>query len=101
MPKYAILRFEKHTLSVLHHEYTVPFMMSTIKRQAASCIFGLAPYIRDIIERTPVSKISKRKSAHRPKEVKANAFFEDMWLLSKVVKNNSYQTVMPSTKRDR
>ena len=46
-----LLRFEKHTLSVLHHEYTVPFMMSTIKRQAASCIFGLAPYIRDIIER--------------------------------------------------
>ena len=26
-------------------------MMSTIRRQAASCIFGLAPYVRDILER--------------------------------------------------
>ena len=26
-------------------------MMSTIRRQAASCIFGLAPHIRDLINR--------------------------------------------------
>lgn len=26
-------------------------MMSTIRRQAASCIFGLAPHIRDLITR--------------------------------------------------
>lgn len=29
----------------------VPFMMSTIKRQASSCIFGLAPHIKDILNR--------------------------------------------------
>lgn len=46
-----LLSFERMALSRLHDSRTVPFMMSTIKRQAASCIFGLAPYIRDIINR--------------------------------------------------
>ncbi len=46
-----LLRFEYSALSVLHNVRSVPFMMSTIKRQAASCIFGLAPYLRDIINR--------------------------------------------------
>ena len=36
---------------MLHDPRSVAFMMSTIKRQAASCIFGLAPHIRDIIAR--------------------------------------------------
>ena len=46
-----LLNFEKAALSMLHNDRSVPFMMSTIKRQAASCIFGLAPHIRGIIER--------------------------------------------------
>ena len=46
-----LLSFEHQTLSVLHDSRAVPFMMSTIRRQAASCIFGLAPQIRDIIGR--------------------------------------------------
>lgn len=46
-----LLRFEASTLAVLHNVRSVPFMISTIRRQAASCIFGLAPHIRDIIER--------------------------------------------------
>ena len=46
-----LLNFERHTLSVLHDSRTIAFMMSTINRQAASCIFGLAPHIRDIIGR--------------------------------------------------
>lgn len=46
-----LLRFEFMALSTLHQVRSVPFMMSTLRRQAASCIFGLAPYIRDIIER--------------------------------------------------
>ncbi len=46
-----LLDFESMALSKLHHARSVSFMMSTIKRQAASCIFGLAPYIRDIIDR--------------------------------------------------
>lgn len=46
-----LLSFEKEVLVMLHDPRSVAFMMSTIKRQAASCIFGLAPHIRDIITR--------------------------------------------------
>ena len=47
-----LLRFEQNALKQLHgSEKSVPFMMTTIKRQAASCIFGLAPHIRDMIDR--------------------------------------------------
>lgn len=46
-----LLSFEKAALAILHDPRSVAFMMSTIKRQAASCIFGLAPHIRDIIAR--------------------------------------------------
>ena len=46
-----LLRFEFEALSKLHNVRCIPFMMSTIRRQAASCIFGLAPHIRDIITR--------------------------------------------------
>lgn len=46
-----LLSFERAALATLHNVRSVPFMMSTIRRQAASCIFGLAPYIRSIIER--------------------------------------------------
>ena len=46
-----LLEFEKQALSTLYNVRCVPFMMSTIKRQAASCIFGLAPHIRDLINR--------------------------------------------------
>ncbi|MBQ6700716.1 MAG: DEAD/DEAH box helicase family protein [Oscillospiraceae bacterium] len=46
-----LLKFEYNALSVLHNVRSIPFMMSTIRRQAASCIFGLAPQIHDIINR--------------------------------------------------
>ena len=46
-----LLNFERTALARMHNIRSVPFMMSTIKRQAASCIFGLAPHIRDIINR--------------------------------------------------
>ena len=46
-----LLRFEYEALSKLHNVRNIPFMMSTIRRQAASCIFGMAPHIRDLITR--------------------------------------------------
>ncbi len=52
-----LLQFEYLALSSFHNVKSVPFMMSTVKRQAASCIFGLAPYLRDIINRRFVSLI--------------------------------------------
>lgn len=47
----SLLTFEVAALSKLHGGRGVKFMMSTIRRQAASCIFGLAPHIRDLISR--------------------------------------------------
>lgn len=46
-----LLKFEYGALSKLHNVRSISFMMSTIRRQAASCIFGLAPHIRDLIMR--------------------------------------------------
>lgn len=47
-----LLHFEQNALMQLHGDSrSISFMMSTIKRQAASCIFGLAPHIRDLIKR--------------------------------------------------
>lgn len=47
----ALLTFEVAALSKLHGGRGVKFMMSTIRRQAASCIFGLAPHICSLVER--------------------------------------------------
>ncbi len=46
-----LLKFEHEALALLHNIRSVPFMMSTIRRQAASCIFGIAPQIRSLIQR--------------------------------------------------
>ena len=46
-----LLHFEYEALAKLYNVCSIPFMMSTIRRQAASCIFGLAPHVRSIINR--------------------------------------------------
>lgn len=46
-----LLQFESIALSMIHKGNNVGFMMSMIRRQAASCIFGLAPFISDILNR--------------------------------------------------
>jgi ATP-dependent helicase HepA len=46
-----LLHFEANALSMIHNTNNVNFMMSTIRRQAASCIFGLAPLINQILNR--------------------------------------------------
>ena len=46
-----ILQFEYNSLAKLYNVWFIPFMMNMIRRQAASCIFGLAPHIKDIINR--------------------------------------------------
>ncbi len=47
----SLIEFERTALSLLHGTKNVKFMITTIRRQAASCIFGLAPFVKDIIER--------------------------------------------------
>ena len=47
----ALIEFESTALSQLHGSRSVRFMMCTIMRQAASCIYGLAPFMNDIVKR--------------------------------------------------
>lgn len=47
----ALMEFEETALTLLHGSRSVRFMMCTIMRQASSCIYGLAPFMNDIISR--------------------------------------------------
>lgn len=46
-----VLLIQTKILKRLHNDKNVKFMMSTIRRQAASCLFGLAPLLKDILTR--------------------------------------------------
>lgn len=47
----GLMEVQRQILKQLHGERSLLFMMSTIRRQAASCIFGLAPFLKDILTR--------------------------------------------------
>lgn len=47
----ALLQVQAEIFSQLHSDISVNFMMTTIRRQAASCLFGLAPFLEDILNR--------------------------------------------------
>ena len=46
-----LLQVQAEIFSQLHGDANINFMMTTIRRQAASCIFGLAPFLEDILNR--------------------------------------------------
>jgi len=46
-----LLQIQSEIFSRLHGNISVGFMMSTIRRQAASCLFGLAPFLEEILNR--------------------------------------------------
>ena len=46
-----LLKIQTEIFSRLHGDINVKFMMSTIRRQAASCLYGLAPFLQDILNR--------------------------------------------------
>ena len=47
----GLLSVQASILGQLHNDANVKFMMTTLRRQAASCIYGLAPLIEDILAR--------------------------------------------------
>jgi ERCC4-related helicase len=47
----TLLGFEREVLSILHGNISAYFLLSTISRQASSCLFGLAPHIKDFVQR--------------------------------------------------
>jgi len=46
-----LLRVQAEIFDRLHEDINVKFMMTTIRRQAASCLFGLVPFLEDILNR--------------------------------------------------
>ena len=46
-----LLRIQAEIFSQIHNGVNVKFMMTTIRRQAASCLFGLAPFLEEILNR--------------------------------------------------
>jgi ATP-dependent helicase HepA len=46
-----LLRVQAVIFNRLHGDINVKFMMTTIRRQAASCLYGLAPFLEDILNR--------------------------------------------------
>ena len=46
-----LLQVQAEIFGKLHGDVNVKFMMTTIRRQAASCLFGLAPFLEEILSR--------------------------------------------------
>ncbi|MBF0238128.1 MAG: DEAD/DEAH box helicase family protein [SAR324 cluster bacterium] len=46
-----LLKVQAEIFSKLHGDISVKFMMTTIRRQAASCLYGLAPFLEEILSR--------------------------------------------------
>jgi ATP-dependent helicase HepA len=46
-----LLSIQAQILANIHGDQNLKFMMTTIRRQAASCLFGLAPFLRGILSR--------------------------------------------------
>ncbi len=46
-----LLQVQAEKLRMLHGDINVKFLMSMIRRQAASCLHGLAPFLEDILSR--------------------------------------------------
>ena len=46
-----LLAVQADIFSQLHGDRNVKFMMTTIRRQAASCLYGLAPFLKSILNR--------------------------------------------------
>lgn len=47
----AVLAVQAGILERIHGDRNLKFMMTTIRRQAASCLFGLAPFLKEILTR--------------------------------------------------
>jgi Superfamily II DNA and RNA helicases len=46
-----LLQIQAEIFSRIHGDTNVKFMMTTIRRQAASCLYGLAPFLHEILNR--------------------------------------------------
>ena len=57
----SLLSVQMQILSKVYPTRSINFMMTTIRRQAASCLYGLAPLIKDILNRR-IADVSDQES---------------------------------------
>ena len=58
----SLLAVQMQILSKIHPTRSINFMMTTLRRQAASCLYGLAPLIKDILNRR-IADVSDQESS--------------------------------------
>ena len=56
-----VLAIQASILGMLHEDINIKFLMSTIRRQVASCLYGLVPYLEDILTRN-LDELEKSES---------------------------------------
>lgn len=73
-----LLETQAEILSNIHAGHSINFMMTTIRRQAASCIFGLAPLLGDILNRRTGEMFEQEgDDAYNDYEIKAIEAVQD------------------------
>ena len=68
-----LLQVQAEIFASLHGDINVKFMMSTIRRQAASCLYGLVPFLEDILNRH-VDELERVEKDHEMTEPQNNVF---------------------------
>lgn len=73
----ALLELQAEMLSLIHDPKNIKFMMTILRRQAASCIHGLAPLLKMILGRT-LSKVIEGDDLEDEWDNSVNAFRADI-----------------------
>ena len=81
-----LLQVQAEIFARLHGDINVKFMMSTIRRQAASCLYGLVPFFEDILNRH-IDELEWAEMDHEMTEPKNNLFDEIQLQIQQILKN--------------
>ena len=81
----SLLAVQAQILSKIHPTSSINFMMTTIRRQAASCLYGLAPLIKDILNRR-IGDVSDQESSDEYELLSTEAAGEVLGEIEGIVK---------------
>ena len=81
-----LLQIQAEIFSRLHGDINVNFMMSTIRRQAASCLYGLVPLLEDILNRH-IDELEWAEMDHEMAEPQNNIFDKIQLQIQKILTN--------------
>lgn len=81
-----LLQVQAEIFAGLHGDINVKFMMSTIRRQAASCLYGLVPFLEDILNRH-IDELEWAEIDHEMTEPQDNLFDEIQLQIQQILTN--------------